>query len=181
MLVRFSNNNPKNLEVNYFSLILVHENSELTSPIKMIKTKKLHILLVALQFGGIFYFMLSGMVFPQNAFIFLIYFIAIFIGFWAIFSMNNQTINVLPDVRQKAVLTKSGPYKLIRHPMYTAVLGVLLGMLLNDFSILRSLVYICVIFVLLFKISVEEKMLYAKYPDYKDYSITTKKLIPFLY
>ncbi len=147
----------------------------------MLKTKKLHILLVALQFGGIFYFVISGMVFPRNIFIFLIYFIAFFIGFWAIFSMNNQTVNVLPDVRENATLTKSGPYKLIRHPMYSAVLSFLLGLLLNDFSMLRLLIYGCTVIVLLFKISVEEKMLLAKFPDYKEYSTTTKKLIPFLY
>lgn len=147
----------------------------------MPKTKKLHILLVALQFGGIFYFFILGKVFPDNIFIFLIYCIAIFIGFWAIFSMNNQTINVLPDVRENAILIKSGPYKLIRHPMYTAVLTMLLGLLLNDFSNLSLLIYGCVVFVLLFKISVEEKMLLAKFSDYKEYSTTTKKLIPFLY
>ena len=147
----------------------------------MIKTKKLHILLVALQFGGIFYFFISGIVFPDNIFIFLIYLIAIFIGFWAVFSMNNQTINVLPDVRDNATLTKSGPYKLIRHPMYTSVLTMLLGLLLNDFSYLSLLIYGCVVFVLLFKISVEEKMLVVKFHDYKEYSSTTKKLIPFIY
>ena len=147
----------------------------------MIKTKKLHILLVALQFGGIFYFFISGIVFPDNIFIFLIYLIAIFIGFWAVFSMNNQTINVLPDVRDNATLTKSGPYKLIRHPMYTSVLTMLLGLLLNDFSFTSLLIYSCMVFVLLYKISIEERILLAKFPDYKEYSTTTKKLIPFIY
>lgn len=156
-------------------------NNNFTHTIKMIKTKKLHILLVALQFGGIFYFFISGIVFPRNPFIFLTYLIALIIGFWAIFSMNNQTINVLPDVRDNATLTKSGPYKLIRHPMYTSVLTMLLGLWLNDFSILRLLIYGCMVIVLLFKISVEERILFAKYPDYKEYSTTTKKLIPFLY
>ncbi len=147
----------------------------------MFKTKKLHILLVALQFGGILYFFISGIVFPENILIFLIYLIAIIIGFWAVFSMNNQTINVLPDVHENAMLTKSGPYKWIRHPMYTAVLTMLLGLLLNDFSFQRLLIYGCVVLVLLFKISIEEKMLLAKFPDYKEYSTTTKRLIPFLY
>ena len=147
----------------------------------MIKTKKLHILLVALQFGGIFYFLLLGMIFPKNVFIFSIYFIAIFIGFWAFISMNIQTINVLPDVRDNATLIKSGPYKLIRHPMYTSVLTILLGLLLNDFSILSLLIYSCMVLVLLFKIIVEERMLLIKYPDYKEYSKTTKKLVPFIY
>lgn len=147
----------------------------------MPKTKKLHILLVALQFGGIFYFFVSGVVFPESILIFSIYLIALIIGFWAIFSMNNQTINVLPDVRENATLTKSGPYKWIRHPMYTSVLTMLLGLLLNDFSYLSLLIYCCVVVVLLFKISVEEKMLLTKFPDYKAYATTSKKLIPFLY
>ena len=147
----------------------------------MIITKKLHILLVCLQFAGIFYFFISGMVFPKNLLILVIYLVANIIGFWAIFSMNRQTINVLPDVRNNATLTKSGPYKLIRHPMYTAVLTMLMGLLLNDFSLLRLIIFCCVVMVLLYKINIEERILQVKYPDYQDYSTSTKKLIPFLY
>lgn len=147
----------------------------------MIKTKKLHLLLVALQFGGIVYFLVSGTTSPKNILIALIYIIAVLMGLWAVLSMNNQTINVLPDARDNATLTKKGPYKFIRHPMYTSVLTLLLGLLVNDFTYIRLLIYGCMILVLLYKIRIEERILLVKYTDYKDYTTTTKKLIPLLY
>jgi protein-S-isoprenylcysteine O-methyltransferase Ste14 len=144
-------------------------------------TKGLHLLLVTLQFGGIFYFFISGVSFPKNWIVAIIELDAILLGLWAMISMNSKTISVLPDAREEASLTQKGPYKLIRHPMYTAVLELLLALLVNDFSWIRFVVLCLVLTVLLYKISIEEKILSSKYPDYPEYIKTTKKLIPFIF
>jgi protein-S-isoprenylcysteine O-methyltransferase Ste14 len=52
--------------------------------------------------------------------------------------------------------------------MYTAVLSLIIGMLLNNFTILRLIIFGYLIIVLLYKISVEEKMLLTKRTDYKE-------------
>jgi protein-S-isoprenylcysteine O-methyltransferase Ste14 len=137
--------------------------------------------LVLLQFGGILYFLLSGTIIPVNWYIAIFLVDAILLGLWAIVSMNSKTISVLPDARVEATLTKKGPYKLLRHPMYTAVLEFLVALLLNDFSWLRLIVLLIVVGVLITKISIEEKILNQKYLEYSEYMKSTKKLIPFVY
>ncbi len=147
----------------------------------MLVNKRIQILLVVGQFAGLFYFLIFGKVIPGGALVTVIYILAILLGFSAIFSMNSQTISVFPEVRKNAELTQKGPYQLIRHPMYTAVIILLSGFLLNEFTVLRFVVYCFVILDLMIKIDVEEKILSEKYPLYKNYISKTKKLIPYIY
>lgn len=143
--------------------------------------KSTHYLLVAIQFIGIFFFIFSGKVFPDNTYVLVIEAIATLIGVWAVLAMKLHTVTVLPSVKQGGQLCTSGPYNLIRHPMYTAVLLLLLALLLNDYSVLRLVVFLVVFVDLIIKMNVEEKILIAHYADYKDYKKRTKRIIPFLY
>ena len=145
------------------------------------KTKKLHLLLVGLQFGGIFFFVFTGKVYPQSWLVALLLSISLFVGLWAILSMNSQTLTVLPDARPNATLITTGPYRWIRHPMYTAVLLLLTALLLNEFSFVRMLVLAVVAVALILKINIKEKILLAKYLEYSDYMKTTRKIIPYLF
>lgn len=144
-------------------------------------TKWAHYFWVTLQFGGIFYFLVSGSLFPHNLWVLLLLLDAMVLGLWAIFSMNRQTLSVLPNARPGASLTMKGPYRLLRHPMYTAVFEFLLALLINDFSWARLVVFGAVCVSLLAKVRIEERILTMKYPDYEEYKKSTKKLIPFVY
>jgi len=44
------------------------------------------------------------------------------LGVWAILVMKLAHLSILPNVTSKTKLTHSGPYKVIRHPMYTALI-----------------------------------------------------------
>lgn len=73
-----------------------------------------------------------------------------------------------------------GPYKLARHPMYTAALSISLGLAL----LLQSWVFLCVFFVyltlILLLIPMEEEKLLDAYGDqYLSYKRKTGKLIFF--
>jgi len=140
-----------------------------------------HYLLVAIQFAGIFYFVVTGSIYPQNIFIFVVEILSMLIGVWAVFAMKLHTITVLPSVKQGGQLCTSGPYRVIRHPMYTAVLLLLLGLLLNNYSHTGLLVFFIVLVDLIVKIHVEEKILISHYADYKDYMTQTKRIVPFVY
>ena len=143
--------------------------------------KPLHYFLVALQFIGIFYFIFTGSVFPENIYVLIIEAIATLIGVWAVLAMKLHTVTVLPSVKKGGQLCTSGPYRVIRHPMYTAVLLLLLGLLLNNYSHIGLVVFFIVLVDLIVKMNVEEKILLAHYTDYKNYMTKTKRIIPFLY
>jgi protein-S-isoprenylcysteine O-methyltransferase Ste14 len=143
--------------------------------------KSIHYLLVAIQFIGIFYFIFMGSLFPENIYVLIIEIIAMMIGVWAVLAMKLHTLTVLPSVKQGGQLCTTGPYRVIRHPMYTAVLLLLLGLLLNNYSHTGLVVFFIVLVDLIVKMNVEEKILIAHYTEYKNYMTKTKRIIPFLY
>jgi protein-S-isoprenylcysteine O-methyltransferase Ste14 len=127
------------------------------------------------------YFALSGAAFPQNALVLTLEAISVILGFWAIIAMKLHTLSVLPSVKQGGQLCTSGPYRLLRHPMYTAVLLLLFALLQNDYTEIRLVVFLIVFIDLVFKMNIEERILVAHYSDYKNYMTKTKRIIPFLY
>lgn len=80
-------------------------------------------------------------------------------------------------------LVRSGPYRLVRHPSYTGLILLFIGMALS-FGHGLSFVVIVVPFLaaLLYRIHVEEASLVeALGRDYVEYCRTTKRLLPGLY
>lgn len=145
------------------------------------KINPIHLLLVLLQFAILGILIVDKPSIPSNPLAIILLIDAIIVGIWAVVSMNLKTISALPDIREEASLTQKGPYKVIRHPMYTAVIEFALGLVVSDFSWLRLALMLLLTGVLLVKISLEEKMLVQKYESYLNYKLATKKLIPFLF
>ena len=84
-----------------------------------------------------------------------------------------------PTVKQEHQLRTSGPYAITRHPIYTGLLGMLLGSgLLAGAG--RWILYFPIYFVLLqFKIHTEERLMLAEFPDdYPRYRQRVPQLIP---
>jgi protein-S-isoprenylcysteine O-methyltransferase Ste14 len=72
-----------------------------------------------------------------------------------------------------------GPYRFIRHPMYTSVLlGA--GALISTNNNLDMLVaWIALFFVLWSKLGYEEKLLLQRFASYRSYQRRTGRLLPF--
>ncbi len=140
-----------------------------------------HYLLVFIQFAGIGFFAVTGTIYPVNNLVLLLQLISVLTGVWAILAMRLDTITFMPSVRRGGQLCTSGPYRLIRHPMYTAVLLLLLAFLLNDYSHIGLVIFLIVLVNLLVKMKVEEKILMAHYTEYKEYMRKTKRIVPFVY
>lgn len=84
--------------------------------------------------------------------------------------------NGAPEVLQGTTLKTSGPYKFIRHPMYTSLLILGAVWIINDFSVLRLIIYLSLFLDLLFKLDYEEKLLTEKFSEYSEYKSIQKKL-----
>ena len=93
----------------------------------------------------------------------------------------GQFMTPNPVPRNNAILKTSGFYSLVRHPMYFTVLVLMLGIVLY-FQAFYSMLWLPVLFVFfVLKASMEEKFLVKKFPQYTEYSIKVKRLIPFIY
>jgi protein-S-isoprenylcysteine O-methyltransferase Ste14 len=139
------------------------------------------ILLVALQILFIS-LLLSGSPFKNIshlAYAFLI--LSIVLVLWAIATMQKSKLRILPEPSPNATLITNGPYRFIRHPMYTAILLGSVGLLIHQFTWLRISIAIALTIVLLTKLTWEEKMLSRKFEGYEQYSKATSRLIPFIF
>ncbi|TEW49272.1 methyltransferase family protein [Psychromonas algicola] len=89
--------------------------------------------------------------------------------------------NVRPDPKKSGKLIVHGPYRLIRHPMYTSLFFAGLGVLFFQFSIYKLVAWLLLIVVLALKARFEEKALCLHHQDYANYQKTNKAFIPWIW
>jgi len=139
------------------------------------------LLFVLVQFLSLGFIALSGPLFPRSAFLLIIEMLGITLGIWAVLVMRIGNFNITPDPFKWTKLVSDGPYELIRHPMYLALLVTTLPLIVNYFSIFRLMVWLMLLIGLLLKLNFEEGLLVEQLAGYSKYRTESWKLIPFLY
>ena len=102
------------------------------------------------------------------------------LGGWALRVMGRH-LRIMPEPAPDAPLLRRGPYRLIRHPMYSAVLLAALGWLLCDFSWTRLACWAALILVFACKAVREERLLGQKFSDSAASRATTRRFIPWVW
>lgn len=138
-------------------------------------------ILVGVQMVCIFFLLVKIPFSHIDLWALLISFLGLLLGFWAIVAMQLDNISVRPDVKQNARLVIHGPYKVIRHPMYSAVLLTFTPLVIDHFSIFLVIVLFILLVTLLIKMKYEEKLLRNHFEAYASYSKHSWKIIPFIY
>jgi len=77
-------------------------------------------------------------------------------------------------------LVTEGPYKFIRHPIYAAVLYFAWIGVLTHITLINIILGIIEAVGISLRIHLEEKLILQKYPEYREYSKKTKRIIPFI-
>lgn len=104
---------------------------------------------------------------------------ALALNVWSRSSFGAGQLKIGPEPGQGALLRK-GPYKIVRHPMYASALLFLWASILGHWSLINALIGVVVTAVLAIRISAEEQLLLANFPQYTEYSRRTKRIIPYL-
>lgn len=107
--------------------------------------------------------------------------VGVALGVWAIIAMRIGNFSVMPEPVAHGALVTRGPYRFVRHPMYTAVLLTCIGATLLHATPLKLLWLIALAGVLLVKIRREESLLVQCHAEYDAYRDKTNALIPGLY
>jgi len=141
----------------------------------------LSFLFVMIQFAMLGMIALTGPLFPNDPVLLALEFLGLGLGLWAIASMRLGNFNITPDVKETGQLVTAGPYALIRHPMYAALLLTTLPLVVHTPTGLRVLVWLVLLVDLVLKLNYEEGLLREALPGYADYQRESYRLVPFLY
>lgn len=96
----------------------------------------------------------------------------------AIYNLRHS-LTVLPTPTKQGQLQINGLYHYIRHPMYTAVITMTIGLAVSSGWYLKYLLALSLVVLFIFKARYEESLLQKKYPEYGHYVAHTGKFFPF--
>ncbi len=86
----------------------------------------------------------------------------------------------LPRPSEKSRLITSGIYKYIRHPIYTGLILIMIGITVNSLNIPKGIITVFLWVLLFYKTQYEEHLLLKRFPEYDSYKKRTGRFIPFL-
>jgi protein-S-isoprenylcysteine O-methyltransferase Ste14 len=110
----------------------------------------------------------------------LLFSLGLILGLWALNHNKRGNFNIQPKLKDGCHLVTSGAYKYIRHPMYTSVILMMLGVLISTPTLLEFLLFIALIIVLVLKAKREEKLWCGHDEAYIEYKRETKLFIPYI-
>ncbi|QDT02093.1 Isoprenylcysteine carboxyl methyltransferase (ICMT) family protein [Rubripirellula lacrimiformis] len=95
----------------------------------------------------------------------------IVLAVWAWFTMGLLRLRVGPGTTQQTRLVRSGPYAVVRHPMYVGLLWFTAAWLPFPLAWWRSATWLMLLIILIAKTREEEKAMcdrFDQYPSYRD-------------
>lgn len=89
---------------------------------------------------------------------------------------SNLTPNPIP--KPEGTLETGGLYRYVRHPIYTAVLALALGLTALAASVAHLAIFLILVMLLGTKARAEERLLRERFPEYRDYQAKVGRFIP---
>jgi len=98
---------------------------------------------------------------------------------WALYSLTylGKRFSIVPEARG---LVTSGPYQLVRHPIYLGEITAGFGLVLPTLLSLHAVLFAIFLLAQLVRTYFEERVLEATYPQYEAYARRTRRLIPYI-
>jgi protein-S-isoprenylcysteine O-methyltransferase Ste14 len=90
----------------------------------------------------------------------------------------GRSFSIVPQARK---LVRTGPYAIVRNPLYLAEEVAMLGVLIKYCSTTTLLLFLAHAVMQVWRIFHEEKLLYRAFADYDDYTKSTRRLIPYVW
>lgn len=105
--------------------------------------------------------------------------VAVGIMLWARLVFGGRSFHAGADPTEGG-LVMTGPYRFIRHPIYTAILLFLWAGVASHGTTLSLLTAIVATAATAVRLVAEEDLVVDRYPEYAAYAARTKRLIPFV-
>ena len=105
--------------------------------------------------------------------------LAIGLMIWARVTFGRRSFHAAGNPTEGGLVT-SGPYRYIRHPIYAAALYLIWAGVISHLSLETLALGIFGIVGAGMRISVEERLVSERYPEYKEYAKRTRRIFPFV-
>jgi protein-S-isoprenylcysteine O-methyltransferase Ste14 len=138
-------------------------------------------ILVAVQFGCLALLLVVTNWFTLPWWSFVLLGISAFLAFWAMAVMRFGNFNIVPYPVTDGILISQGPYKVIRHPMYTSIFIFAAALLSGQFDYIKLIISLILVIDLIVKMIFEERLLCEHFSGYKAYMQKTKRVVPFVW
>jgi protein-S-isoprenylcysteine O-methyltransferase Ste14 len=106
--------------------------------------------------------------------------VALVLAVWARFSFPSGQFSVHPEPRQPKLI-EAGPYRWIRHPMYTSIHLIIWSCVLRHLAADTLAAGVVALVAVAARIKDEEALLSQDVPGYPEYMKRTKRFVPFVF
>ena len=105
---------------------------------------------------------------------------AVVVGAWTLMFNRPGNFNIRPEPHARGRLVGGGPYRYVRHPMYSAVLLFAAAETVAYEDPWKVVASALLFAVLLAKAMIEERYLVERYPEYAEYSKRVRRFVPWV-
>lgn len=99
---------------------------------------------------------------------------------WARMTMGFRSFYPTADPTDGGLVT-SGPYRFIRHPIYTSICLFCAAAVLAHASLSSVVLGVLVMVGAFMRMTAEERLLVQRYPGYRLYASATKRMVPYVF
>ena len=99
---------------------------------------------------------------------------------WARITFGRRSLHAAADPTEGGLVT-TGPYRFIRHPIYTSACVICWAAVLYHASVRTVLLGCLVLAGAFMRMLSEERLLVERYPEYRQYALNTKRMVPYLF
>ncbi len=106
--------------------------------------------------------------------------LAVFLMIWARVTFGKRSFHVAANPTEGGLVTW-GPYRFLRHPIYSSAIYFLWAGIFSHLSLLSCILGVLATIALVIRVIAEEHLIVSIYPEYREYAAKTKRFIPFLF
>lgn len=143
-----------------------------------LEQKIINIILTFIQYVGFGIFLYLSPWMADGFALQVIEFLGIALAVWALVTMRKTKLNIAPQPRKGAILVTSGPYAIIRHPMYTSIVLAITPLIIAHWDNNRFVLLMFLYANLMLKLLFEESLLRTYFDRYEEYMKRSWRVIP---
>ncbi len=148
----------------------------------MINYKKISAVAFMVMLIAVFFLIFTGTIFAFSYPLSAVQAIAVAIAIWSRIELGLRSFCATASCsKENHEIITTGPYSVVRHPIYSSACVFVWSGIADHLSLISICLGVVVTASAMVRIMCEEKILHYRFPEYRKYSLGTKRLIPYIW